>query len=262
VDRETYVFHPRINHFKRCLLARVVDRVFVTERHLVHRVVDQLGVDEQRVGVASFGPIDAKADSELERHYYYGERSRREEELIPEGEGILFVCVGNYYPKILSGIRLCLALAARADQVGLDCPVLVAGPQIQGLARHHPETYRALTAQEGVVLCAEPLSLFRINAAARAAGRALVAVKDYDDLSMPLAVYSMAAQRIPFVAGAGSFLAEIASAYGSGLVVDPESPDLEEIVEFVHSERAVFAGFLAQNSWDLGSQELARLVRG
>lgn len=253
VDEESAVFHPTINRHRRNTVARAASRVFVTERHLVPYA--ELLIPHLRkttLGICSFGPV-----YDLSKEDYGRRKKIASTSQLPKSPySIHIVSANNWLPKKLDEIDVLLRLSYAAAKRHQKLGFIVAGPQVTSIRESDPTLYATLNSRHNVILIEGWIPLSELVRQRQCD----FVLKSYRDLSLPLGFLDACSLRIPVISAQSTFLADLISEYGVGVVVD--MTDIEsglDKIERLHEQgvpAACFETVFKYNNWESGAKAL------
>ena len=255
VDRETAVYHPRINAARRSLLKRQARKILVMDPVLVPDAIDELRVPPERVSYITFGLAEQNSpewrNSELFAQIRAfcaagGDNSLKRRPLTG-------LTVGHASWKTRRQFSAMIPLLDAAQSAGHDLKLIVIGPVRSFLEKDAPEVLQALRRDSRVFLYDEYVKTDE---------KTLSTLVDfywrvYDDLSVPYTLYRSATVGKPILTMQSGFLGKAVSYYRLGVVVREDLADIKTAVRAISQwDQQNASYFLSSHTWERAAAQL------
>ena len=259
VDRETKIFHPKLNELRRWVVSRFARRVFVTDPLLVPAVERFLpSINSSKVDWVTFGKytfrecVDNDVSQEIRRFVGHFRAQAIRDNRIP----LVGLCLGAPGEKF-AHFEYARALLRSAEQTRFRVALIIAGD----FSRDVP----SLQQREFELLSEDPNVLF-FNRYVCMDEHKVADLFDffwrgYRDWSMSYTLYVAATVRKPVLALDMGFVAMAVRAYGLGATVDECFDGLNDALQEIQSWEPHGANeFLETHTWEAGAQRLRAAV--
>jgi len=251
VDKETDRNYPSISNFRRKLVSRFCERMFVTDTLLEEKASHIFYKYQNKVDSISFGKIDVRTEGNGDNESVQFLARQKRESLKRGRKFISVLCAGApNNPKYLH-FEYLIEFIDKSKDVGYDIGVVVAGAwdsseRSQNLLTSYKNHSNNLVFEKYTSFS----SSFIIN-------NIDCYFRGYDDYSVPFSVYEACSLSKPVLAMDNDFLPTLIRHYKIGQVVDMEFSNIETVLErLLDLDQYEFETFLKQNNWSVFAKRL------
>lgn len=255
IDRESQTNYWRLNRWKRALLARIANRILVTDPLLIFHARHLLGsAVGHKIGVATFGKLakSYQTDKALLKRILQFAQAFRSQAKRAGKTPMIGLLAGQTGLKMLHFDKAPALLDADCGSefiIGL----IVIGPvyanatstQLEALAKlsdHRHALFEPEDHQINEYELADYIDFFW---------------RGYRDISMSYTLYVAASVEKPVLALRTGFVSEAVAYYQLGASVDPQLTTLEQALEAIRRWQPQAAKyFLANHTWETGARNL------
>jgi len=255
VDKETNRSYPTISNFRRKLVSRFCERIFVTDALLKEKASRIFPKYKKKIDSISFGEIDIRNQGSGDNQSEWFIKEKKREAFEKGRRSISVLCAGTpNNPKYLH-FEYLIEFMQRSRDVGYDIVAVVAGAwdsskRSQDLLVDYKNHSNILVFEEYTTFS----NLFIVN-------NIDCYFRGYDDYSVPFSVYEACSLSKPVLALDNDFLPALIRHYKIGQVIDMEFSNIEMILErLLDLDQYEFKSFLEQNNWSVFAKRLLPLL--
>jgi hypothetical protein len=258
VDRESSRHHCRLMAMRRRLVSRSSSVIFVTDPLLVPRARQQWPWPRTVSWVCFGQPVAGSRNRDTEEVKIALRELRSRLQRLGNGRQVYVgLCVSSPEPKCRHFLTVC-DFVERYTDARVAVGVVVVGDVGRLTGPEFVDAVERLRAHPGVLLIDRPTTVYEEHLAADVN----FLYRVMSDVSVPMTVYVAAAMGKPLITEPGTFLEEMVSTYGLGLVTGAAASQEVAVGAFWQGlekwDQSAAKRFLELRNWSVAADQFAR----
>ncbi|MCZ2258637.1 hypothetical protein [Sporosarcina sp. G11-34] len=260
IDRETYVYSKKINSYRRRLLLRYVDKVFVTDPELKEVAIKYLHIEENDLSYITFGNMSNGSEVYPNQDFIYEKIVDfvENEKRVYKDKVYFTFCAGKANHKT-EHYRTIKRLIEEGEKKNIIIRAIIIGPLEEYYLKKDSETLRFLKIDSRVLF---------INGFYRFNEKEFEGLIDfywrvYSDYSMPGTVYKAVELRKPIITMNLGILPKVIEKNDIGFVIDNKFSNIGNVFNSLNSiPSSNYKDFETTHSWEIAAQNIMRVING